>query len=274
MLIPEMRVDVGAVNGGVAAGTEAGSFGEQLRAAEPGVGHLADHDGAGLAGDLGVAFEAEVVVAFGEEFGIDGAVRFVAGGATFAHGRVGEDEGLGLFAVAFGAEIVGAGDRHTGRMAGVAVGIVTIEAGHFAFEHGMPEVEVELGFFVEVAGHAGFGGFAGVDDEFSFAAAGFDVEAAGAVAGFAALTFDALAFAGDFEAGMGGVLEVLHDFLVAGTAGVNADIGGAGDHGRRRDDAFDGGARDGEADDGKGTDDGDKGWCFESGYFQWSPRLV
>ena len=99
-------------------------------------------------------------------------------------------------------------------------------------------LQTELRLLLDVTLEAGFRIFAGIDDELAFAATGIHVETAGAVATFAALAFDALAFTGNFHLGVLGDLEILDNGFVANSARVHADVLRAGNHRRRDHDAF------------------------------------
>ena len=70
--------------------------------------HIADvkTSGPGRSLPLGVAPEAQIGIAHGQHFGIDGAVWIVATGATFTHSRMFEYDGLGLRPMALGATLV------------------------------------------------------------------------------------------------------------------------------------------------------------------------
>jgi len=169
----------------MAAGRPAGAVNEKA-----GVVNVADKNGSGRGLRLGMALEAKIRVALHEHLGVDGTMRIVAHGAAFAHGGVLENEWPGLFTMALGAILIE--PRH-GQAAGWfhdvrAVGIVALHAVHFAFDDRMMlwKVEFSAGFLVAL--EAGFGIFAGIDDEFFQTAAPShrDVFAARAVAGFAA----------------------------------------------------------------------------------------
>ena len=84
----KLGADVGAVDGAVATGGPAVAAGDELR-----VRNFADDDVAGSDLHLRMAFQTEVVVAFGEERAIDGTVRLMANGAAFAEGFVFVNEG-------------------------------------------------------------------------------------------------------------------------------------------------------------------------------------
>src|SRR5258708_4544331 len=83
---------------------------------------------------LEVALQAKGLVAFGEQLVIDRAVGVVAGGATFPHSFVLEDEWPPLGGVAAAAGIVELGERGAHASDGrTLVRIMAIAAAQFAF---------------------------------------------------------------------------------------------------------------------------------------------
>ena len=81
--VEHQGVNVGAVHGGVTTGGPAGAAANEVS-----VIYFSNEELAGLirgALHLHMAFEAEIVVSFGKELAIHGAVRVVASGAAFAH---------------------------------------------------------------------------------------------------------------------------------------------------------------------------------------------
>lgn len=185
---------------------------------------------------LRVALEAEIVVAFGEQLGIDRAVRVVTGRAAFPQGFMFEDERFALFPVAGSAGLVHA--RHgkaTRRFQDVrTVRVVTLDAIHPAFEDGMMLRKIELGVGFEVTVQTRGGVFAGIENEFPAAAADFDVFAAGTVAGFARArsSFDIRC---KMQAGVGAGGKRAGVVRVTGEAGLVAGEMCAGDLGRNDD---------------------------------------
>jgi hypothetical protein len=139
---------------------------------------------------LGVAFDAQIVIALHEHLGIDGTVRVMADRAAFAQRGVLENERAGLFAMTLGAILVL--PRHGEPAGGLhdihPVGIVALHAIHFAFNDRMMLREVKFGPGFLMTLEAGFRVLAGIDDEFfeSAAAGHGDVLAAWAMTGFAA----------------------------------------------------------------------------------------
>lgn len=139
---------------------------------------------------LRMALQAQVHVPLDEHPGINRAMRAMANSATLPHSGVFKNERSRLFAMALGAALIQT--RHgqaAGRFHDVhAVRIVAIDAIHLAFEHRVMLWEMELGAYFLMALEAGFGVFAGIDDEFfrTITADHGDVLAARAVAGFTA----------------------------------------------------------------------------------------
>jgi hypothetical protein len=169
----------------MAPGRPAGAVAEKT-----GVINVADKNGSRRGLCLGMAFEAEIRVALHEHLGVDGTVRAVTNGAAFAHCSVFENKRPRLLAMALGAIFIEA--RH-GEPAGWfhnvhAVGIVALDAVHFAFDDWMMlrEMKFRAGFLMAL--EARLGVFAGINDKFfqSTASGHGDVFAAGTVAGFAA----------------------------------------------------------------------------------------
>ena len=220
-LIAQTDIDVGTVDGGVAA---RGPTGASLQVG--GVNDVADEDLAAVAGGgrLGVAAQAKIGIALGEHFAVQGAVRIVAGGAAFAHGGVLENDGACLLTMALGATFVltGHGQAAGGLENIAAVRIMALDAIHAAFENRVMAQGLKFGAGLKMALQATDRVFAGVDDEFG-AAAGFDVFAAGTVARFAA-GVAVLAQSGEMDAGVGTGGEVLDDGGVAIQAGFVADF--------------------------------------------------
>ena len=95
------RIEVRAMYGSVTTGAPT--------AAKPEVGgmvHLADVNLARSALYLRVALQAKVVVALNKHLVVDGTVRIVADGASFAHGFVLEDEQACLVAMTLRAGLI------------------------------------------------------------------------------------------------------------------------------------------------------------------------
>ena len=136
---------------------------------------------------LRVAAHAKIGVVINEHFLVDGAVRVVADGATFVHRFVFEDEGPRLVLMALRAALVLPGHRQTPHEFEdiTAMRIVAVHAIHVTFNDRMVLGQVEFTLHIEMALKTGVGFFAGIDDELGFAA-GADMFAAGAMAGFAA----------------------------------------------------------------------------------------
>jgi hypothetical protein len=224
--VEEFGLEMGAMDGGMAAGGPAGAEGEEGAMID-----LADPD-AVAGGDLGVAFQAEMGIGFGEEFTVDGAVGLVAGGAAFAEGFVLEDKGAGLIAMAGDALFIDPGHGEAaGRLEDLAtVGVMAIHAIEVAFGDGVMGGEPELEGDIDMAGEAGLGIAAGVDDEAGAIAGGVDVEAAGAVAGFATGAAGEVEMV-DMNAEMDAGLERRRVVGMAIETLLVTDEGGAGDGG-------------------------------------------
>lgn len=264
------------MDGGVATGAEAGALLEEALAGKTGVRDFADQRGAGGVGrgDLGVAFEAEIVVALNEQLRVDRAVDVVTGDAAFAEGFVFEDVGASLFFVALRAGLVDASDELAGGFVDVfAVRVMAGGAIEPAFLERVVVLQTEFRFLVEVTLETVGRIFAG-EDEFAFAAAGIHVQAAGAVTGFAAEAGHFVFLDGfpELDAGVLGEFEVLNFFLVADGALIHADVLGAGNHRWGNDDAFDRGAGDGQRDDGGTENRPDHDRFCEAHFSHWSPR--
>ena len=183
--IPEPGIHIGAVDGRVASGRPTGSHLQQL-----GVVRIADVNASG--GDartlnLRVTAQTQVGVARDEHFFVDRTVRIMAGGAAFAQRLMPEDERSRLLAMALGAAFILPGHGESARRFEdvAAVRVMALRAAHMSFDDRVMLREVEFGLNVEMALQTGGRVLAGIDDEFC-AAAGLEVFAAGAVAGFTA----------------------------------------------------------------------------------------
>lgn len=106
---------------------------------------------------LEVTLEAQVRVALGEHLLIGGAVRTVAGNASFTGRLMREDEWTSLLSVALHAGFIGTCDGSSAALVSRAlVRIMAIRAGHLAVQHLVGERHAELGFGIQVALEAGF----------------------------------------------------------------------------------------------------------------------
>ena len=225
-LVAQFGVGIGTVNGFVATAAPASAALDIAQMAT----RRSHGRVTGSTAAVGVALDAQGLVAFGEHLLVHRAVGVVAGGATFADGVVSEDEGTGLGLVALEAGFVFAGELRTDTLDGIAgVRVMAVTAGHLAGEHGVTVGQHELCLFIEVALEAGLRGFLGIDDG-ARAAAGFDVFAARAVAGFAT-HIDGVITLG-LELRMISRAEVADEFLMAGGTFLGADESGARDAGR------------------------------------------
>jgi hypothetical protein len=146
--------------------------------------HVANVEAPRRARRLGVAPEAQVRIALGEQFGVDAAVRIMASRAAFAQRWMLKDEGPGLFAVALGAGFIQARHRQaTGRFEDVAaMGIVALDAVHLLLQNRVVLGELEFRLFLAMALEAGGRVFPGVADKLAPPAAARHVEARGSVA--------------------------------------------------------------------------------------------
>ena len=135
---------------------------------------------------LCVTSQAKIGVAFDEHFLIDRAVWAVTNGAAFAHGFVFKDKGPRLVSVTLRATFILSRHRQSGRRFEnvAAVRIVAIHTTHVTFNDWMMLRQIEFGVNIQMTLKTGCWVVAGVNDEFC-AAAGFNVFAAGTVAGFA-----------------------------------------------------------------------------------------
>lgn len=180
--IQHPRTDVGPVHGRVATRRPASAS-----AHEAGMILFADDDLSRCALDLGMAFQAQIVVAFHKQFLVDRAMRGMTRRAAFPQRFVFEGKGPGLIAMALRAGLIET--RHGQAVGGFAdvasVRVVAIDAVHPVFEDRMVMRQIELGMDLEMALVAGRRILAGVEDEFPSSAARGHVLAAGAVTRFA-----------------------------------------------------------------------------------------
>lgn len=155
---------------------------------QSGVIHFANDDLPRAQLNLGMAFQAEVIVALDEQLGVDRAVGMMASQAAFTQRFVFVDKGPGLFPVALPARLVQPGHgQPSGRLEDVPpVRIVALDAVHVLLDDRMMMGQLELGVRIQVALKARGGIFTRIHDELAAAAAGRHVPAARAVARFAA----------------------------------------------------------------------------------------
>jgi hypothetical protein len=182
--------------------------------------------------NLSVAAEAEVGIRRGEHFGVDRAVRVMAGGATLAQGGVLINKRFGLFPMALGTGLIQSRPGQAGRRFHdvQAMRIMALNAIHLALEDGMVLGKMKLNLRLQMTPDAGLGIAARVDDEFFQAAlpSRSDVFAPWAVAGFASVLASHLAVI-HMEPGMGAAGKNARNFVVAIRAGLVADEGCAFD---------------------------------------------
>lgn len=180
--------------------------------------------------NLRVAAQTKVHVALNQKLRVDGAVRRMANGATFAQGLVFEDKWTGLFPVTLSAGLIHA--RHgqpARRLENVtAVRVVALGAVHVLLEDRVVLGQSKLSLDRTVAFETSRRIFSWVDNKLPLAAATGDVQAAGAVAGLAAgLAGGAGVIQAD--ARMGTAREDPRDIRVALGAGFVPNERGAGD---------------------------------------------
>lgn len=168
----------------MASGRPAGAHSEEY-----GVVRVADIDMAGRTAGflrLGMATEAKVRVVGYEQLFVDGTVRVMTRRAAFAQGLVLKNKGSSLRLVTPRATLILPRHSQAGlRFEDVAaVWIVAIHAIHVAFNDRMMLRQIEFSLRIQVALETGCWIFSRIDDE-ADRAAGPDMFAAGAVAGFA-----------------------------------------------------------------------------------------
>jgi hypothetical protein len=225
ILIEEKRLSVRAVNRRVATRRPTSA-----KAQKPGVVYVADEKVTRRPRflHLGVAAKAHIGIAHGQHLRIDGTVRTVATGATFAHGRMFENDGLGLFPMALGAIFVLAPQRQSARWFHNihTVRVVALDAVHFAFEDEMVLGQMKFRLDVGMALETSSGILAGIKDEVLASAACRHVFAAGAVARFTAGLPSPIR-AGQMQTRVGAGRKGAGNALVAIGASFVADKGGA-----------------------------------------------
>jgi hypothetical protein len=234
----QVRADIGSVDRGVAPSRPAGPA-----ANEPSMIDLSDDHASRAELDLGMAFQAEIVVWFMEHLAVNGAMGLMADGAAFPERLVFEGKGPRLFAMALRAAVIQAGHGQPagGSMNVRAVRVVALDAIHLALDHRMVMRQAELRVGVEMALETGGRIPARVDDKLAASAARGDVPAAGPVARLASGGHGLLEII-PIETSVRAGRKVSGDVCVAFRAGAVSDKRGAcnvrGDHDR----AFQGGA--------------------------------
>lgn len=106
----------------------------------------------------------------------------------------------------------------------LAMWIVATDTAHPPLGDRMMVLEPEEGLFLKVAAEASFWIFAGIDDELAAASTYFQVEAAGAMTRFTALTLQSLPFPRNLNALVAGVFEVLCHLFVAQSARFHTHV--------------------------------------------------
>lgn len=179
--------------------------------------------------------EAEVGVVLRQHFPVDGTVRVVTGGTTFAQRGVLERHRTGLLAMALGAAFIQPRHRQPARRFEdvAAVRIVALDAIHAALDYWMMVRQLEFNLRFQVTPETGDRFFARIDDEFSAATADFDVPAARAVTGLAA-GFARQHRRRDMDPAMGAGGKSADVIGVAGVASLVADVMRAGNFQRGR----------------------------------------
>jgi hypothetical protein len=171
--------------------------------------------------------EAQTPIPRNQHLVVNRSMNFMARCATFTKRQMFERKGTSLLFVAFETFFIGIFHRSSrpGSCVG-SVGIMTIRAGHMAFQHRMMMRKTEFGFLFHVAGKAHFRILFGIDDLIALASAVFRMQAPGAVTHLAAFHLDT--FHRDSDPFVGGELEVLDLFFMTHGAGLRADVFSAG----------------------------------------------
>jgi hypothetical protein len=101
---------------------------------------------------LEMAFKTEVRIALSEQLGIDRSMHIMTSRATLAHGFMLEHKRAGLGNVALSAKVLLIKHRCTSNQRGIfPMRIMTVAAGHFAFQHWMMILEAHLTPLIQVA---------------------------------------------------------------------------------------------------------------------------
>ncbi len=212
-------MDVRTMHGAVTAGRPTGALTQPRRMID-----TTDENGA-PGPDLGMTLQAQIVVTFGEQTGVNGTVRLVACTASFFQGLVPEHEQPRLLLVTLAALIVTTRHRQAARRLHDVhpVRIMTNHAVHLAFLQGMMMRQMELGLHIPMAIQACLRVASGIVDEHAQAAAGRRVLAARAVAGLAPGQTGRLSV-GSVHPGMGTGVKRLADPGVTVVAGLIAHV--------------------------------------------------
>jgi hypothetical protein len=114
-----------------------------------------------------MAFETKVVVPLDQHFGIDGAMRLMADGAPLAQGLMDKNKWPHLLPVALRASLVQSSHHQTSApFVNVhPMGVVALDAIHFAFENGVVLWHVDLRLSLQMTLETRSGVAAGIDDE-------------------------------------------------------------------------------------------------------------
>lgn len=206
--IPQVRVDVGTMNCCMTSGTPACALSKT-----GGVGKITYSDGIGHC-DLGMAFQAQVVIIFYQHLIIDGSMRPMTNGTALPEGLMLKDTGSSLVLMALHADVVLSADSHAFRSIDIfSVWIVTVDAVHPSFSHRMMILEIKGHFDPEMTLITNRRILSRIDNILTFASAHFQMKAAFSVAGLAPQCFSVVQ--GDMESSMSRILEILHNIFVA-----------------------------------------------------------
>lgn len=186
---------------------------------------------------LRVTTQTKIRIRLRQHLAVDRAMGIMARGTPFAHRFMLEHERTRLFPMALRAALIQLRHREpTGRLENVsAMRVVALHTIHPAFDDRMMLGQIKFAVSGQVALETGFGIFAGIDDELSFAAAGRDVFAAGPVTGFATRFAGQRCF-GEMNTRMRTRGKDPRVIAVTFETGLIADVSGAGNGRRRHDD--------------------------------------
>ena len=172
---------------------------------------------------LDMAAQTQILIPYDQHLVINGAVHFVAGGASVTQGLMFPGERTAHVFMALEAGLVNV--FHTGRCPWSCINtvkIVTISATHFPLENRVMIRKIKFRFFVHMTNKAGRWIFARIDD-IVFSAGGFRVNTARPVTHFTTLGNAFHVFAADPR--MSRELELPAFFFMASDAGLRSHIG-------------------------------------------------
>jgi len=184
--IQHPRIDVGTMHGRMAARAPTTAQPQVVRMID-----LADKKtlrAGGRALDLGVTFQAQIIVPLDQHFGVDRTVRGVANRTAFSQRFVFVDYRPALFPMALRATFIQAshGQAARGFHDVHAVRVMAMHAIQFAFDHRVMLRQVELRVDFQMTREARRGIASRIDNEFAAPAARSDVFAPSAMARFTA----------------------------------------------------------------------------------------